>query len=514
MRAITLSHSLRSLAPVVLGGAAATCVLVAVLVACGSDPSGDLPSPGDADGGEGGAPETGAPDAPVEVDAGPTAPGGGTRIKARYIETDDGARIFDTLYDSKLAVACSVGYAEDGALRCLPNALANVGTLYGAGCTAKVAVVGKDICDVPPYAREYLTSASPCDNKLAMHNLGAKTTAVFTKDSGGGCNAAPLDPGEDYYELGAKLAASEMVGYTMENVPASPAIGVRMFVGEDGSRDRIGQLFDIARANGCFPGTIGDDTPRCVPSAADQATSFGDSSCSTRIAVAEQCHVPQQLADTTTAIAGVAPASCQLLNRWRVFPVGAARATNNTWSMSGASGCLGPTPAPTGTFDVGAELAATAFPELAFETLPGGTRIGQKGYTSAGVPVEDRTSYTDATLGASCTFRVAADGKLRCVPTSIFVAEYTDAGCTAGLAEDLDGCEPAKYAYRNETQTCGVLVHVHAIGAKIDPPPTDRWFGSPGNCTKSGGSANAKGYYALGAEVPPATFAEGHLVLH
>src|SRR4051812_30364852 len=124
---------------VFLGASGAASLLLAVLVACGTDSSGGGEPPAD-DGGEAGANETGSPDAPVEVDGGPTAPGSGSRIKLRNIETDDGARIFDTLYDSKLDVACSVGYAEDGVLRCLPSVIANVGSLYGPGCTTKIAI--------------------------------------------------------------------------------------------------------------------------------------------------------------------------------------------------------------------------------------------------------------------------------------------------------------------------------------------------------------------------------------
>lgn len=89
------------------------------------------------DGAAGAAGQEGAQGEPGEVGPqGPQGPKGdqgeagkdfrledvsGTRLKARYASTADGAKVFVTWFDEKLNIQCDFIEAEDGKTRCLPG---------------------------------------------------------------------------------------------------------------------------------------------------------------------------------------------------------------------------------------------------------------------------------------------------------------------------------------------------------------------------------------------------------
>jgi hypothetical protein len=157
---------------------------------------------------------------------------------------------------------------------------------------------------------------------------------------------------------------------------------------------------------------------------------------------------------------------------------------------------------------VGALIAPATMPEVTIAPT-GGPRITQSTVIADGTSIAfEEGRLVDTTLGVGCSFAKAADGKLRCLPEGASVLYFSDDQCKAPLGITSDDCAPVKYIQRVEGPACGTTAHVYLPGAQLDPKTTPAWFLADGMCMGIGGTSATK-YFALGAEVPATTFAEG-----
>lgn len=470
------------------------------------------PPPGD-DGGDASA-DGGAP--------GPADPKSGTRIEARYHTTSDGAAIFRTLHDKQLDVDCFLHQYDDGSIRCIPLGNVGIGSYYEAGCTKSIGVVEKLTCaDEKTFAVEEIPApvggANPCALKKRAYRVGAAVTHVFQKDgSPSGCSEVPLDPQFEAYSLGPALAASELVGFTITTDVLTPKLGARVYHGDDGSIGGSIEFSDPARGGkACSIDNAADGKPRCVPVSSFYGDEYGESGCGTHVVKDVACKANDYTYDDSVAIVSdpiaVADQCRPLGPTQHAYVKGAVRATKDYWEK-GDTTCAGPLTSPTDLYDLGAELPAASFPELTIERR-GGTRIQEEVHLESGTVVDRTDTPYDTQLGAYCNFGIAADGKLRCIPsgapTGVF---FSDDKCQNPVGEDSDACRPAKYVVVPGAPACNAQPHVHALGAALDPKTTPFYQSvGPGSCQQVMNLEGRRTMYAPGAEVDPTTFAEGTL---
>ncbi|HEU4411193.1 MAG TPA: hypothetical protein VFS43_38425 [Polyangiaceae bacterium] len=144
-----------------------------------------------------------------------------------------------------------------------------------------------------------------------------------------------------------------------------------------------------------------------------------------------------------------------------------------------------------------------------------GTRLKARAYRGADGSEQPTFTWQDTERNEECSFRVAADGKVRCLPSAAVSASYfADAGCTipAYFTATPIGCvPPPAYLFAN-AETCSpdgaAGVRVFERGA----PPISIYGGKPGACvvlyaTIPGGFV----VYGAGAEVPASAFVEASI---
>ena len=337
-------------------------------------------------------------------------------------------------------------------------------------------------------------------------------TLLYQTSPGGGCVAlASLPPDTDFVATDGKMAAAEFVAFVPLSEGGSASVMTRWIVGDDGSRIAyMEQLYDVNRKKTCGPTMTVDGALRCAPLSAFGGFEYGDPACATRVTPDSKCRpIGIDFDDSVATYSEGATAACSSA-KTHVALLGAKRAISNTWQKNGAA-CSGPTSNPTDLFDIGPDLDPAAFPELGNTTSPG-TRIVEDVVMSSGAIVAWSSVVHDRTLDVRCTFGVAADGQLRCIPVGLGTPWWADDQCTVPYAALEDACATPKYAIVGETVACTPKTRVYTLGTKKPFLGTDVWQGKSGACTKFMGGASTVGLYTLGAEVPPSSLAATTLV--
>jgi hypothetical protein len=148
----------------------------------------------------------------------------GARLKARYLEADDGSRQFLGWYDPARDASCRFTVASDGAWRCLPEGAAS-GTFFAdSSCTTPLATVPKG-CAAPAYVTvRQASSCASSEFSERVFAIGDRFTASLAYwVAGSAC--APTTSGDfsfspyDLYTVGDEIPASSFVGATSQTEP-------------------------------------------------------------------------------------------------------------------------------------------------------------------------------------------------------------------------------------------------------------------------------------------------------
>lgn len=149
----------------------------------------------------------------------------------------------------------------------------------------------------------------------------------------------------------------------------------------------------------------------------------------------------------------------------------------------------------------------------------GGTRLKPK----AVVSIDGERSvlgWFDTLMNVDCSFRLAMDGELRCLPTNRGSDSYWDRGFIANncmgeavLVDKREGsardtCTPNKYFVSADESVCPRKYRVEPVGAESNA--TSYWYQET-NCTQSNLSTGWK-LYSLGAESAPTEWVKGTIV--
>jgi hypothetical protein len=142
-----------------------------------------------------------------------------------------------------------------------------------------------------------------------------------------------------------------------------------------------------------------------------------------------------------------------------------------------------------------------------------GTRLKANFYVGADGSRQFAYFTDTARNNEQCTFAVAADNALRCMPLPEASAAiyFADVNCTQPLAYPLQACMPTPYVYVTDSACAPTTgYHIFATTQTRYPVDTDVWVGS-------GGGSNAcirytpppYFLYTTGPEIPSASFEQG-----
>lgn len=114
--------------------------------------------------------------------------------------------------------------------------------------------------------------------------------------------------------------------------------------------------------------------------------------------------------------------------------------------------------------------------------------------------------WHDSSRNEDCSFGMAADGTIRCLPANasyVAATTYSDGGCSQPVVYQLPGCASPQYAIESASSCYGQLTpqRIFSVGAKLSIIYT----GTPANCT-SATAPTTFDYYSLGAEIPATSF--------
>ncbi|WP_437854015.1 DUF7481 family protein [Sorangium sp. So ce363] len=151
-------------------------------------------------------------------------PVSGSRLKARYRTTADGAKVYDPSrwFDSERRETCSFFIATDGQERCIPGfgdgaAIYQDNVFADSSCTQAVAFSLTKGC-APKYAYQTFQANTACEPsaRIRLFSVGARLnpTSIYTVDSTGACKAQTPTAAFDYFPLGDEIPPSSFVATT------------------------------------------------------------------------------------------------------------------------------------------------------------------------------------------------------------------------------------------------------------------------------------------------------------
>lgn len=115
--------------------------------------------------------------------------------------------------------------------------------------------------------------------------------------------------------------------------------------------------------------------------------------------------------------------------------------------------------------------------------------------------------WWDSQRQEDCSFTLAADGKMRCLPPGNEFRYFADAQCNTPMVMMQGACSPPKYGTSATEAACGLdapSTHVFAIGGPTSPAMI---YGKSGSaCFAIGPTTPDWQYFSVGAEIPANSF--------
>lgn len=420
----------------------------------GSKDSGSMRDAGSA---EESVPADGA--TPEDSSADPTAPRdlsaeqqSGTRIKARYYVTDDGARELIGFQDTLRNTECTFEVASDGTVRCLPPG-SGATSFSDTACQQPITSIPSGVCNLP--AIMYVKDVSTCPARRLVYERGTELkgadggVAPYYYRSGSECSGPyPSQASYKVYARGKELLPTSFVEATEVEEELGADYRVVQYRGADGSR-AIARIEDKAGNYPCNFQLAADSTYRCLPrvNAVASATTFVDDRCSTRAASNPEPACSPKFAIQNSS-AGCAPTVS-------VFTV--KRSGTLAWNELSGS-CAPTTPASNmSVFEaVGSEVAPESLKAMKIVDGASFGRLRERLFELA-PGVRSFHQWLDTETNDACVFIPAADGELRCLPLAVapglITGYYSDASCTKRVATSTTTCPP-KYAISSDTKVC------------------------------------------------------------
>ena len=385
---------------------------------------------------------------------------GGSRIEARFVEAEGGARELMALHDRDLDVDC--GFWGDP-VRCYPYA-AGISGYADADCTRPLASVSTAAgCpgELPRMVAQYSEECGAVVDHLWEVGDAVEVSQVFGLDVDGACVAGLPQPDTEYHAMARELGIDELLGAHYET--ESSGIGLRVLIGDDGTRLPSGP-WDTAADHELWE--LGDTL---VP--AFQYASFSaESTCTTPASVSGPCGARPDFLATWTP-----PTGCDAPGHYDLYENDGAFAGRTLYMPDNACGPidLGPDDQPW----IAGAPASFDYPALARVT--DGTARIRPYFVEAGSYRRRTWGMFDSELGVDCNPQQIASDEWRCVPVDVPSSEavFTDPACQTlvdVVPFYVDPCGGGPSAPRAvivpgmpAEDSCSYRNELHAVGEKL-----------------------------------------------
>lgn len=447
-------------------------------------------------------------------------PMSGTRLRAKLIVAGD-ARELVGFYDSLRKEDCTFQLAEDGRTRCLPVTFPYFpsGTIFAdASCKTEVtfAPAIAASCDAEHAKYALVTrydsgcgAASPAALRSVIETVS--TTDLFVAAAGTCTRQTVASAGARAVAVGDVVPWDDFVE-AVETVIPGASLSERILVASDGARQHLG--FRIASLDAeCTFQLMSDGQTRCVPVGTVGPVSYSDAACTKAAFVYDSRNGP---CAGTTKLWLHAERSAAACNGIRA--VYSLRDLSVNPSGTYLESSTSPGSPPTCLWS---DLSGGYGPRRAIDvdltpSLPTRPRYGQASGRLVPALVAQPGTQTlargwhDTERGVDCTFTLASDGKLRCLPTGASAKVFfTDSACKSPsrvLVPTQSACVRASSPFaRTASDTCPKTTRVYALGAQPRNLTNASNETDPGRCVQLGAVNNA----FEGTEADPTAFFEG-----
>jgi hypothetical protein len=498
-------------------------VLLATVAAASSCSSNDEPASG----------------APASAEA----PGGwkvvpavsGSRLRARFVAAGDSRELVG-FHDSARNEDCTFQPAEEGRTRCLP---ANVASVQGGGFSdpaCQIPLVSLPACptDVKYSITYRFGDGSGCGSQAPAEIRSVVAGGNRYANGPGGCTLQPASsPLAALAALGEVVPWTEFVAATEATEPITPADSVaeKVLVASDGARQHLGFRIESLDVDCTFQ-LMPDGVTRCIPEAIAGPVFYTDASCTRPSFVTDYgssgpCAKPRTRFWLEPSMLSCAAA--RAIYSLRDGTGGDVAPYDDVYtptlvSSSTGTGTGSATDSVTCTSTRGGSGAYDARRVIdanVTSSLPTRPHVGSGGgrlvpalvstpATAANpAPAALALGWHDNDRDADCTFILASDGKLRCLPTGAAATIFfTDAKCSSPSVVAVTGevsCAGSQRFVRVASATCPVTTRVYAVGTERRDLTSASSETSPGHCPTFAGVTNARD----ATEVDVADFVEG-----
>ena len=368
----------------------------------------------------------------------------GARLRAKYYVVDGVVEVLLGFHDVQLDADCAfedsngAHVGPGGASYCVPDGVARhrqaQGPYLDAACTIPAATTPG--AGAATYALVEPNDA--CTTAPEVHRaLPPSMRRIYTSDGNGGCTRAGA---ASVQGLGELAPADTFVRAVEQLELRAGRIGVRVLVGDDGSRHVIGG-FDVIRGEASRVGTAEDGVRRWLPArpafVGAGAPLFADAACSEPVA--------SKIGRTATCPLTAVVVLEGLCGTGKFFALGAQIAS--VFQRDAKNACVGVPAGSVLAFRVGAPVADAAY-EPAVSLDVGTSRVRRRGAAATGDTPAVWTDLIDSVTNEPCDVYPTADGSLRCLPkASAGVAFFADPGCTEPAFALPTGCEAGADAH-------------------------------------------------------------------
>ncbi|MDB4941548.1 MAG: hypothetical protein JWP97_1082 [Labilithrix sp.] len=487
-------------------------------------------------GGAGGVTACSSAGAPANAAAGSSADGSaaspravsGSRLRARYVVAGEVRQLVafhDTLRDED----CSFRRLADGSIRCVPLTAHWTNESVGApdaACSSSVPAALAPPCEVKSYA-VFATTASGCDgpDREEIHAVTG-TDALYTGFSG---RCQPSNPsataGSVLRAIGPALSWDEFASADEQREPAGDVLR-SIAVSADGAKQVIGQRLASSPDVACTYRADAEGHAICVPEGSTGPVLYGNPDCSGAVAVEDNqlygyCH--SALSSFWTAPVNPGSACSAVRAVYTLEPGAVDGSSTGPVYRQQAATPYSPESCQLGYVNTGVERRIIADVTA---TLPRAERVASGSDARlvpalvlhheglADAPADLVPGFYDRQLDTECTFGIAADGKLRCIPV----------GATAGILHEGPACTSPRLVAVLGADGCTTNEEPFARAASTTCPPTLTAYRltrtasatatnlstelSPGRCASVASVTN--GFDAF--PIDPAELAEGSYV--
>lgn len=494
---------------------------LAVATGCSSSSSGPSTS---APAGAAGGPITGG-------GANATSAVSGTRLRVKSI-AGGGAREVVSFHDMERNEDCTFQAAESGRTRCLPPmaAASQTGLFADPGC--QVPSVSAPVPTCAGDAKYGLTityDGCSAGTPTEIRKFLDPTTPRYTQGPTG-CSVAPVLPVTP--NRPATVPLGDVVPWTAfvegtETVVAGSPVSEKVLVTADGARQHLAYRDDKLGAD-CSFHLMSDGVTRCVPAARQGQVFYADGACTRPLAVNDYANGGGCSPSSDAALSNLwlepSPDVCGgVHNVYRLGTYSDSLSgadiftlTNQQPNMpSGSSGSSAPACTSNGSISNGSSNFRTVGNNLN-GSLAITTRVsnGSDRLVPAFVwpPGTDAlvAGWHDTMNDVDCSFALAADGKMRCLPVaSPATILFTDDACksptTVAVLSDPSCIGSVRRFARVVSTTCPPTTRVFSIGADLRNLASASVATTSGQCGKV--SQVTSGFDAT--EVDVAQFMEG-----